>query len=266
MLKAPTEFLVAFIIISVIIMLALVVFITLIIYRYQQKQNIYFKDIEALQSSHENSLLQSQLEIQEHTLQNISREIHDNIGQKLTLAKLYLNTLDYTDSNITKTQVIDSVNIIGEAINNLSDLSRSMSSDIILNKGLIKALEFESEQFAKLNMFAIQFSVTGDPVFLNTNTELVLFRIVQEALNNIVKHAYASAIQIKLHYNSDQLILEIKDDGKGFHPGKNSTGNGLENLKKRTTMLHGDLNINSKLNAGTQIIIEIPLYDNSKST
>src|SRR5690349_4385008 len=191
MLKAPTEFLVAFIIISVILILGLVAFISAIIYRYQKKQNAYFKDIEALKVSHQNSLLQSQLEIQEQTFQNISREIHDNIGQKLTLAKLHLNTLGYDDIEKTTIQVNDSVTMISEAINDLSDLSRSMNSEIILNNGLIKALEFEAVQITKSGKYKISFSATGNPVFLDANTELVLFRIVQEALTNIIKHACA---------------------------------------------------------------------------
>ena len=79
------------------LLLLFISFIVTIVYKYQQKQNAYFKDIEMLKTSHQNALLQSQLEIQEQTFQNISREIHDNIGQKLTLAKLHLNTLDHED-------------------------------------------------------------------------------------------------------------------------------------------------------------------------
>lgn len=263
MLKAPTEFIVAFIIISVILMLVLVVFITVIIYRYQEKQNIYFKDIEALKTSHQNSLLQSQLEIQEQTFQNISREIHDNIGQKLTLAKLQLNTINFADTDKTIKQVNDSVNIISEAIIDLSDLSHSMSSEIILNNGLIKALEFEVVQLEKSGKYKINFSATGNTIFMDANTELVLFRIVQEALNNIVKHAGASEIDIHLHYNSIFLTMEINDNGRGFDAELPQTGTGLQNIKKRTAMLKGNLSIISTPNMGTEIKIEIPLYEHN---
>ncbi|HOZ78936.1 MAG TPA: histidine kinase, partial [Ferruginibacter sp.] len=79
-----------------------VVFIVTLIYRYQKKQIAYFKEIEELKITHQNTLLQSQLEVQEQTFQHIAREIHDNIGQKLTLAKLYLNTLTYTSMDEVK--------------------------------------------------------------------------------------------------------------------------------------------------------------------
>jgi two-component system NarL family sensor kinase len=260
-----TQGIIIFIAGTTILLVLFISFIITIVYKYQQKQNIYYKEIESLKISYENNLLQSQLEIQEQTFQNISREIHDNIGQKLTLAKLYLNTLNYTDTGKTIAQINDSVKMISEAINSLSDISRSMSSEIILNNGLIKALEFETAQFAKLNLYSINFSATGNPVFLDTDTELVLFRIVQEALNNIVKHADASAIDINLHYNTDFLFMEIKDNGKGFCTDTAPAGTGLQNIKKRAAMLHGNLSINSIVNMGTQIKIDIPLYENNKS-
>ena len=262
MLKAPTEFVIAFIIVSVLLILAMAVFISLIIYRYQQKQNLYLKDIETLKATHENILLQSQLEIQEQTFQNISREIHDNIGQKLTLAKLHLNTLDFNDTHKALLQVNNSVNIIGEAINDLSDLALSMSSEIILNYGLIKALEHEQNQLQKPGLYEIIFSTTGNPVYLNNNAELVLFRIVQEALNNIVKHAVASCINMHLHYSHNYLTIEIQDNGKGFNVYDKHRGMGLQNIKKRTALLKGTIQINSTENTGTVIKIKIPLYEN----
>jgi len=261
MLKAPTEFVIAFIMVSVLLVLAMAVFIAIIVYRYQQKQNLYFKDIERLKATHEKTLLQSQVEIQEQTFQNISREIHDNIGQKLTLAKLYLNTFDFADSHKTMQQVSESVNIIGEAINDLKDLRHSMSSDIITTHGIIKALEHEQNQLKKSGLYQISFSATGKPVYLSDNTELVLFRIVQEALNNIVKHAAASAIYLQLHYSNDDLTITIQDNGKGFNVPEKYPGTGLQNIKNRTAILKGDVEINSSSYSGTEIKIKIPLYE-----
>ncbi len=265
MLKAPTEFIIIFIFISVLLILALGVFITIIIFRYQQKQNSYFMDIESLKISYQNSLLQSQLEIQEQTFQNISREIHDNIGQKLTLAKLHLNTLTYNTEVETASRVNDSINIIGEAITDLSDISRSMNSEILLNNGLIKALEFETAQFLKSGRYKIGFSVTGEPVFLDANTELVLFRITQEALANIIKHADASAIDMRLHYDDVFVTMVINDNGKGFRTDEHYFGTGLSNMRKRADAIKANLLISSTPNECTQIKIEIPLYEKSNS-
>lgn len=261
MLKAPTEFIIVFIFISVLLMLALGIFMTIIVYRYQQRQNSYFRDIKSLKISHQNSLLQSQLEIQEQTFQNISREIHDNIGQKLTLAKLHLNTLAYDSKDEIISRVTDSVLMISEAITDLSDISRSMNSEILLNNGLIKALEFEAAQLLKSGKYKISFSATGNPVFLDSNTELLLFRIAQEAVANIIKHADATVITILLHYDNTLLTMAITDNGKGFRLDENHFGTGLSNMKKRADTLKASLAISSSPNGCTEIKIEIPLYE-----
>lgn len=263
MLKTSPELIIILIIISVLLMLALVVFITIIIYRYQQKQNTYFKDIESLKASHQNTLLQSQLEIQEQTFQTISREIHDNIGQKLTLAKLHLNTLDYVNKEKTVLQVNGSINMISEAINDLSNISRSMSSEILLNNGLIKALEFEESQLQKSEIYKISLCTSGNTVFMDANTELVLFRIAQEAINNIIKHAQATTINIQLHYNSVLFTMAITDNGRGFNIEETHYGTGLQNIKKRIAILKGRLEISSTPNIATQIKIEIPIHENN---
>jgi signal transduction histidine kinase len=240
-------------------------FITVIVYRYQQKQNAYFKNLEELKGAHENAMLQSQLEIQEQTFQNISREIHDNIGQKLTLVKLQLNTMQIPNNEKIMLQVNDSVKMIGEVINDLSDISRSMSSEIILNSGFIKALEFEVSQLNKPGLYNIRLLVTGETVFLDAHKELVLFRITQEALNNIVKHANASDICIQLHYNKNTLCLDISDNGRGFqNEGNNKPGAGFINMTRRANMLSGKCIIHSEPGKGTAIKIEIPLYEQSK--
>lgn len=245
--------------VCVVILLALFcTFIVTIIYRYKKKQNAYFKELEALKVAHENALLKAELEMQEQTFQNISREIHDNIGQKLTLAKLHLNTLSYGDMNNAKGQVYNSVTKISEAIDDLSDISRSMNSEIILSNGLLKGIEFEVSKLQKSGIYEIDLSITGEPVFLESKTELILFRIVQESIHNIIKHADATAICIHLHFADNLLRLIIKDNGKGFEKGENKEGIGLINIRNRTTLLQGHFVMNSN-DKGTKLIIEVPI-------
>ncbi|MFT3910544.1 MAG: sensor histidine kinase [Ferruginibacter sp.] len=263
MFNTDAQEVVVFIVICTILILLLTVFITFIVYKYQQKQNAYFKKLEEIKIDHENAMLKSKIEIQEQTFANISREIHDNIGQKLTLAKLHLNTLHLASSRDIARQINDCVDMIGEAINDLSDISRSMSSEIILNNGFIKALEFEVTQLNKTGLYNIRLFVTGEPIFLHANQELILFRITQEALNNIVKHAEATEICIRLHFLNDKLTLDIADNGKGFSKNNNDN-NGLINMNKRAKMLNGLCNIETMPGEGTTIKIEIPLYENDK--
>lgn len=263
MFDKADQSIVIFVLTSILLIVLLISFIVTIVYRYQQKQNNFFKDIETLKASYENTLLLSQLEIQEQTFQNISREIHDSIGQKLTLAKLHLNTLDFNNKSITHDQVTDSVRMIGEAINDLTDVSRSMSSEIVLSNGLIKALEFEVTQLQKSGLYTISVTTSGNPIFMEASTELMLFRIVQEAINNIIKHAEAKVIDLSLHYNSTILTMEITDNGKGFSVDGTTFGTGLQNIRKRAALLKGSLTINSLDGNGTQLRVEIPLNENN---
>lgn len=257
-------FIIIFIVVCSLLILFLVTIIAIIVYRYQRKQNDFFENMEKLKHYHENDMLKSKLEIQEQTFQNISREIHDNIGQKLTLAKLHLNTLVLCGTTHEVQRVNDAVTMIGEAINDLSDLSRSMSSEIILSNGLIKGLEFEINQLNKTGLYNLKLLVVGEPVFLDTNAELILFRITQEALNNIMKHAGANSIIINLLYEHCNLTLTITDNGRGFLTDKHQFGNGLINMEKRATMLNGKFELHSKEGEGTSIKITIPIYEPEK--
>jgi two-component system, NarL family, sensor kinase len=153
--------------------------------------------------------------------------------------------------------------MISEAINDLTDISRSMSSEIILSNGLFKALEFEAAQLQKSGAYNITLSATGHTIFMAANTELVLFRIVQEVLNNIIKHAQATSIAIHLHYNTVLLTLAITDNGRGFNVTGTQPGTGLQNIKKRAALLKGSATITSTANTGTQIKIEIPINENT---
>ncbi len=255
-----TNNLVVFTIVCTCLILMLISFIAYIIYQYKQKQNIYHKDMEQLKAAHRNELLQSQIEIQEQTFENISREIHDNIGQKLTLAKLHLNTLDVLNAEQACLRLHDSVNMISDAISDLSDISRSLSAEVVEHNGLIKALELEVAQIKKSKLYNISLDVNGEPVFMESQSELIIFRIIQESLSNIMKHAAATMIRIVLDYKDTILQMSISDDGIGFNPDQKCiTGTGIANMKRRAGWLNGTCVLKSNPGAGTNINIEIPI-------
>jgi two-component system NarL family sensor kinase len=251
-------------ILTILLIVALIFFVSIIIVKSKEKQRVNKVKIQELKLNHENDMLRSQLEIQEQTFQNISREIHDNIGQKLTLAKLQLNTIDLSMEPSSQSMVEDVVKIIGGAIRDLSDISRSMSSEVIMNSGFIKALEFEINQLNKTRLYSIILKITGDTEFMDSGKELLLFRIVQEALSNIMKHSEATEVSVEVHYTKTDLTLTINDNGKGFDSESNLNANGLINMAKRAKMLDGLFEINSKKGEGTTIIIKIPLYESTK--
>lgn len=247
------------------LILGLVGFTIFIIFLYQKKHIAFQQSLESLKLDHEKSLLKTRLEIQEQTFQNISREIHDNIGLALTLAKLNLNILEPGRLGRSKELVGESINLISKSIEDLSDISKSLNSEAIGEQGLINALQLEIERLKRLNRFKLECVVSGTPVYFESQKELLLFRIVQEALNNIIKHAEAKRIILEVCFSSTEVTLRISDDGKGFSYAndKNMIQSkmkaGLSNMKIRASLINGIMRIESVIGKGTTITVTVPL-------
>lgn len=246
---------------STFLILLFVSFIVMIILLYQNKQAKHNQQIQEIKSSFENTLLSSQIEIQEQTFQNISREIHDNIGLSLTLSKLNLivSTENLSDL-VLKNKLSSSVNLISAAIEDLRNISRSLSSDSISRNGFINALEDEISTINKLGITSVSLSIVGIERFFPSNAELVLFRIVQEALNNAIKHSNAKSIQIITKFKKREVEIEIRDDGVGFCIDDTQAlkGSGVINMSARTKLINGKFNILSD-SQGTRVLINIPI-------
>lgn len=251
-----------FIITTTLFILLLIALIVFMLFLYQRRRISYQKGLEILKSDFEKTLLTTQLEIQEQTFQNISREIHDNIGLSLTLAKLNLNTIDWQNTGHSQEKVGGSIHFISRAIEDLSYISKALHTDFIEENGLLKALELEINKIQKLGIFTIRYNVTGSPVYMQTQKELVIFRIMQEVLNNSIKHSGATVITVLLNYQSSLVNIEISDNGKGFinrsstdQPGK---GTGLMNIVRRAAFIDGSCQVNSFPGKGTSIQMKIP--------
>lgn len=246
-----------FILLISLFFLVLVLLVINLLLINQKKKLVYESSILKINSKHENEMLVSQIQVQENTFQNISREIHDNIGQKLTLAKLHLNAIAFASKNQSN-PLHEVVAMISESLNDLRDISRSLSSEVIMNSGLIKALEHEVLLISKTSHFQITLNIEGDAQYLKAEDELVIFRIIQEALTNVIKHADAKTVFINLIYTLSELIVSMKDDGKGFDTFQVEQTNGLNNMKNRTDFLKGQFIMDSKPGDGTKITIIIP--------
>ncbi len=249
----PTGIIVLLIVFCLVLLLLLSSVIIIVVFKYQKRQNKYANEINTLKAEYENAILKSQIEIQEQTFQNISREIHDNVGQKLSLAKLYLS-----DSQNPSSDLYNTAAIIGDAISDLRDLSRTLSSEMIISNGLIHALKHEIQYIDRTSLFKVYFEIKGDSLFLEDKIELVIFRVIQEAIQNVIKHAKASAVTICLEYHSTELNVLIKDNGIGYCE-INSEGQGLKNMKGRAKLLGGSFEIKGDSYKGTVIEIKIPL-------
>jgi signal transduction histidine kinase len=155
-------------------------------------------------------------------------------------------------------KIVNSKELVSKAIHDLRNLSKSLNTDSILASGLIKGIETELSIIDHSGKFKTELQLHGQATRLDPKKELILFRIVQESLNNIIKHSNANSILVKLDFTNPYLKIEVGDNGKGFDVNpENSGGLGLRNMKNRAELIGGDFYIISNSN-GTIITITLP--------
>ena len=211
---------------------------------------------------HQQDFLQSQIEIQEQAFQKISTEIHDNISLTLSLSKIYLHDLNFNDRDDMFDKINLSVSLIKKAIGDLNGLSKSLNPDTIEKFGLIKSIEELVNDIRKTELFNINLQVNGVSHSPGISTELIIFRMIQESLNNIIRHANATEANISIGYERTGLTVLVRDNGSGFNTENlfsNNNGFGLNNMKKRATIINARLLVESQPQNGTAIMIHVPL-------
>lgn len=231
------------------------------LFLYQKRKKILLKESETLKLEFEKQLMQSRLEIQEQTLQHISHELHDNLGQVASLIKINLNTLSLNDPEKASAKIEHTREITQQLIMDIKALSVSLDADRITQTGLVNALETEVERLNKTDAFEASFSKHGSIAELDQDKSVILYRMAQEILNNMVKHSGAKHLSILLQGSENLFILEFNDDGAGFDVSakKQSDGAGLRNLETRAKLIKAQLIMESIPGKGTRVRIELPL-------
>ncbi len=244
-----------------IVVLAMIIGIIIYIFQYRKRRLVNIKDQQAMKKEHQQELLSTQLEMQTQTMQHIGREIHDNVGQKLTLASLYTQQLAYENKAPQINDKIENIgNIINESLAELRQLSKSLTDDTINDNNITELLQLECDKVNDLKKCSVAFNCSQKNIALPYQTKSILLRIVQEFLQNSIKHAHCKNIQVDLNATEKQLQLSLQDDGKGFEIKNNTNGGiGLANMKKRAELIGGSFNLESKKDSGTQLSITILL-------
>jgi two-component system NarL family sensor kinase len=227
-------------------------FFVFFIFKYRQRQEQHKLEKELLLME----MTKAQLEIQEQTMQNISLEIHDNIGQTLSLAKMHINTLNAENLEQQKTESRD---LITRAVQSLRDLSKSLNGDYILDLGLEGAIQRELKVIEAAGLFHTDYQSDDKDLGLEEQQEVIIFRCVQEALNNAVKHSDASLLSVEVRCRNKEVIISVVDNGKGFPENKvNSVG--MHSIERRIKMLGGKFIMSNQNGGGAQLIFTIPIH------
>ncbi|MGV3765213.1 MAG: sensor histidine kinase [Chitinophagaceae bacterium] len=231
-------------------------FLVLLLY-YNNKKKKVMQENDAIRIHFEKQLLQSQLELQEDIFNTISQEIHDNVGQVLSLAKVQVNILSQKDHPDKELLAALKTNL-GTAMSDLRDIASSLNSDRIAELSLE---ELAGDAIARLNRggnLTAQLSVSGTAKPLASQKKLLLFRIMQECFQNVLKHAEASLLEVKIDHGADELNICIRDNGTGFDVAKRGKGIGIFNIMNRTALMNGSSVIESEISSGTHVRITIP--------
>lgn len=227
------------------LILVFFVVITLAVrYRKRRQEN------EELRVRFSEQLLASKVEIQEQTLQHVSRELHDNLGQVASLIKINLNTVQLKNPEVAALKLENTKDLVRQLITDLKMLSVSLNTDKINKIGLVKALKLEEEKLAKTGLFQTSFTYPENMPVIDSEKEIIIYRMVQEILNNTIKHSEAAFIRITVDYENSLLSVSIADDGVGFDvqqklADKNELGNGLINLQSRAAVINAAYTVES---------------------
>lgn len=243
------------------VMVMLVSIIIIAVIKYQNRIYKHRKEQAQLHAKFSQTLLESRLEIQEQTFQHISSELHDNLGQVASLIKINLFTIDLNDSDTARDKIENTKELTRQLLTDIKSLSVSLSSDRIAKTGLSQALATEIDRLNKTGQFVASFTQVGDLPILDNDKATILYRMVQEVLNNMVKHSRAKNITVLLNASEKFITLAISDDGIGFSISEkmNSGGAGLLNLQNRAALIHALLYVQSSPGNGSQTTIELPL-------
>ena len=243
---------------GVLIFLVFAGIIVFVIIFYQKRRFQYKEDLFKMQSQFNEALMQSQLETHEATLNQISEEIHDNIGQLLSSTKMLLGITERNLENIPDT-LKTAEQTLGKAIQDLRSLSKSLNKEWLHQFNITDNLKTEVDRINASRTIRAEYFTSTTFLPLQAEAQVMLFRIVQEAVQNCIKHANAQRITIRTLYSHEQITVTVDDDGDGFmQVNQTASGVGMMNMQHRTKLLGGTIAWNP-LTQGTQVFITLPV-------
>ncbi|WP_293299851.1 sensor histidine kinase [Pedobacter sp. UBA4863] len=224
--------------------------------QYQEKLKLGFEN--------EKREMQARVEEGEILMTIISKEVHDNIGQLSTMIKMHLRKIGKLATDNTQITIIEAAHeFADELILNAREISYSLNSDLIRENGLFRMVSRQLEYIKTVKKINYDIEIDSDETAIAPDKALIIYRIVQEILNNILKHAHAEMVTVRIIYQHQFFKLTIRDDGQGFESsGFARESMGLKQMQQRARLLDGVLNINSEKGFGTIVTLSIEKLTN----
>jgi len=225
----------------------------------QQQQEVKNQKLANQLKEQELKAIDAMIEGQEKERQRIANDLHDDLGGLMATVKLHFNALKKNE----KPELYDKTNaLIEEAYQKVRSVAHAKNSGVIAKQGLLVAVRNMANKISAANQLQIEVVDHGLDNRLENSLELTLFRIIQELVTNVIKHAEATEVNIHLTNHEDCINIMVEDNGKGFNPQqitKTNAGMGISSIDKRVEHLEGKLTIESEKDKGTTVIIDIPL-------
>lgn len=225
----------------------------------EQQQKLHSFEVERIRQEHQISLLSAMLEGQEQERTRLARDLHDGLGGLLSGIKLQLSTISPSlDATHSQLLVENTMQRLDDAMDELRRIARSMMPEILIKYGLGEATIEYCRGLKKTGVKNVVCQVFNFQTTMEHTRQVVLYRIMQELVNNAIKHADAEQILVLLQQTGDTVFLTVEDDGKGFDVAAGSPlkGAGLANIQARVDFLGGKIDIQSETGTGTTILIE----------
>lgn len=243
----------------IVILAVLLVIILVVTTRRQVKSQL---EKQRMKLEFDEEMLHTRIEVQEQALSNFSGEIHDGIGQELSMLRLQMDRLEgHINTENGQRMLQEQQTVLKNTIKNLRLLSHSLNTNLILQKGLEQALETEVIRLQNFTPLDCNLIIEGDYVAINKEKELLIFRIFQESIQNVIKHAEATKVIVTLRYNRADMTISIRDNGRGFSIAEDTASThklGLSNMRRRAELLKGSISFQSNIDEGTIIQLEVP--------
>ncbi len=207
--------------------------------------------------------INAMIEGQEKERLHIARDLHDSLGGTLAAVKMHIDNLQINiESSHNPQELLDKANIlISEAYTSVRSIAHERNSGVMAKEGLLPAIEKLANKVSTPSGLTIEIQHFGLEERLSNHLEITIFRIIQELVTNVIKHAQATELQISLTQHQEELNIVVEDNGKGFIVGKlpEKDGMGLGSIERRVEHLEGTMEVDSTPSKGTNIIIDIPI-------
>lgn len=240
-----------------ILFLIFLFFINFYMFMHKRRLHLHFVEREKMKYDYNLNLMAARLEEQERAMGQISREIHDNVAQNIDVLQMNIQGLQDDPSNaMALSNCFSLVELIG---NDLRNISYSLNGDYVTAHGLGPVIKKELDYISSSRSMACELELKGKPQTLLPEQELLLYRIVQEAIHNSIKHSNAKKLVVSIKYNPENLWMQVADNGRGFDKSSSRymEGLGFKSMEHRANLLGTKVSVEATPGAGCAVSLNL---------